>query len=76
MDWLIGKLPSISTTSKSFKKFANILYSQHPIQKCKKPFCPLRVKTKIYNYYVLKKIKNLMPYLSKSKLLKVKDSKT
>jgi hypothetical protein len=66
MDWLIGKLPSISTTSKSFKKFANILYSQHP----------LRVKTKIYNYYVLKKIKNLMPYLSKSKLLKVKDSKT
>jgi hypothetical protein len=30
MECLVGKLPSISTTSKSFKKSANTLYSQQP----------------------------------------------
>jgi hypothetical protein len=36
MERLVGKLPSIATTLKKFKKSANILYSQHPAQKCKK----------------------------------------
>jgi hypothetical protein len=47
MELLFGKLPSISTASKSFKKSTNILYLQHPVQKCKRYFgclCPLRVK--------------------------------
>jgi hypothetical protein len=38
MECLIGKLPSISIASKSFKKSTNIMCSQHLAQKCKKPF--------------------------------------
>jgi hypothetical protein len=38
MECLIGKLPSISTTSKSFKKSKNLLHSQQPAQKHKESF--------------------------------------
>jgi uncharacterized membrane protein len=38
MEWIVGKLSSISNTSKRFKKSTNILCSQHLAQKCKKPF--------------------------------------
>jgi hypothetical protein len=42
-----GKLDSMVIGPASFKKSTNILYLQHPVQKCKRYFgclCPLRVK--------------------------------
>jgi hypothetical protein len=38
MQWLVGKLPSISIASKSFKKSPKKLHSQQPAQTSKKPF--------------------------------------
>jgi hypothetical protein len=38
MEWLIGKLPSISTSKKGFKNSKNRMHSQWPAQNCKKPF--------------------------------------
>jgi hypothetical protein len=35
---IIGKLPSISTTTKSFKNSKNRIHSQQPAEKRKEPF--------------------------------------